>query len=64
MINHIYVLQDFREKNSDLVRHDIVLLLKNSSMAFVRELVGKQPFDVRGEGRGRTTKKYIITNCW
>ena len=33
--------QDFREKNSDLVRPEIVSTLKKSSMAFVRELMGK-----------------------
>ena len=33
-------LQDFREKNSDFIRQDIMLVLKNSSLSFVRELVG------------------------
>jgi hypothetical protein len=37
---------DFREKNMDLMRHDIVSVLKNSSMAFVRELVGNDPVAV------------------
>jgi myosin-9 len=41
-----YHIKDFLEKNSDLVRHDIVLLLKNSSLAFVRELVGYDPVAV------------------
>ncbi|ELU02859.1 hypothetical protein CAPTEDRAFT_226894 [Capitella teleta] len=41
-----YRIQDFREKNCDLVRQDIVVLLKNSSMAFVRELVGYDPVAV------------------
>ena len=35
-----YSIVDFREKNSDLMRHDIMVVLKNSSFAFVRELVG------------------------
>jgi len=30
----------------DLMRHDIVSVLKNSSMAFVRELVGNDPVAV------------------
>ena len=33
-------LQYFREKNSDFIRQDIMLVLKNSSLSFVRELVG------------------------
>lgn len=35
-----------REKNMDLMRQDIVSVLKNSSMAFVRELVGADPVAV------------------
>lgn len=35
-----------REKNLDLMRPDIVGVLKNSSMAFVRELVGADPVAV------------------
>lgn len=35
-----------REKNLDLMRQDIVGVLKNSSMAFVRELVGVDPVAV------------------
>ncbi|KAG1704388.1 Unconventional myosin-IXb [Nymphon striatum] len=37
---------DFREKNLDLMRTDIVSVLKNSSMSFVRELVGVDPVAV------------------
>jgi len=37
---------EFREKNMDLMRHDIVSVLKNSSLAFVRELVGIDPVAV------------------
>ncbi|GAB6028580.1 Unconventional myosin-IXAa, variant 2 [Chamberlinius hualienensis] len=38
-----YNVKDFREKNLDLMRQDIVSVLKNSHMAFVRELVGSDP---------------------
>lgn len=37
---------EMREKNMDLMRQDIVSVLKNSSMAFVRELVGADPVAV------------------
>jgi myosin-9 len=37
---------EMREKNLDLMRQDIVGVLKNSSMAFVRELVGADPVAV------------------
>ncbi|KAK2161935.1 hypothetical protein LSH36_107g02020 [Paralvinella palmiformis] len=51
IINHYagrvkYHIKDFREKNSDLMRNDVVLLLKNSNLAFVRELVGNDPVAV------------------
>lgn len=38
-----YQITDFREKNSDLMRPDIVGVLKSSSSTFVRELVGTDP---------------------
>lgn len=38
-----YQIRDFREKNMDLMRPDIVCLLKSSSSSFVRELVGLDP---------------------
>lgn len=38
-----YQIRDFREKNLDLMRPDIVCLLKGSSSSFVRELVGIDP---------------------
>lgn len=38
--------QDFRSKNTDLMRQDIVGVLKNSNQAFVRELVGIDPVAV------------------
>ncbi|XP_044259100.1 unconventional myosin-IXa-like [Tribolium madens] len=41
-----YQVTDMREKNLDLMRQDIVGVLKNSSMAFVRELVGADPVAV------------------
>nr|KAG5705933.1 hypothetical protein BaRGS_010823 [Batillaria attramentaria] len=41
-----YYVKDFREKNSDLVRQEIVGTLKKSSMAFVRELMGIDPVAV------------------
>uniref|UniRef100_T1JDE0 Unconventional myosin-IXb n=1 Tax=Strigamia maritima TaxID=126957 RepID=T1JDE0_STRMM len=51
IINHYagkvkYQIKDFREKNLDLMRPDIVSVLKNSNMAFVRELVGADPVAV------------------
>ncbi|XP_053672693.1 unconventional myosin-IXa-like [Anopheles nili] len=41
-----YQVAEMREKNLDLMRQDIVSVLKNSSMAFVRELVGADPVAV------------------
>ncbi|KAJ1522409.1 hypothetical protein ONE63_002697 [Megalurothrips usitatus] len=41
-----YQVSEMREKNLDLMRQDIVGVLKNSSMAFVRELVGADPVAV------------------
>ncbi|XP_059490432.1 unconventional myosin-IXa-like isoform X2 [Neocloeon triangulifer] len=41
-----YQVREFREKNLDLMRPDIVSVLKNSSLAFVRELVGADPVAV------------------
>ncbi len=38
-----YQIRDFREKNLDLMRPDIVSVLKVSQMAFVRELVCADP---------------------
>lgn len=42
----MYQASEMREKNLDLMRQDIVGVLKNSSMAFVRELVGADPVAV------------------
>ncbi|CAL1546779.1 unnamed protein product [Lymnaea stagnalis] len=41
-----YLVKDFREKNLDLVRSEIVDTLKKSSLAFVRELMGIDPVAV------------------
>ncbi|XP_053214006.1 unconventional myosin-IXb-like [Panonychus citri] len=41
-----YQIKDFREKNMDLMRPDIVCLLKSSTSAFVRELVGSDPLAI------------------
>ncbi|PKU28944.1 unconventional myosin-ixb isoform x1 [Limosa lapponica baueri] len=44
---HIFKLeQDFREKNMDYMRPDIVALLRSSDSAFVRELIGMDPIAV------------------
>lgn len=43
---HHQKVTEMREKNMDLMRQDIVSVLKNSSMAFVRELVGADPVAV------------------
>lgn len=40
------VLQDFREKNMDYMRPDIVALLRSSDSAYVRELIGMDPVAV------------------
>lgn len=42
----VFQVTEMREKNLDLMRQDIVSVLKNSSMAFVRELVGADPVAV------------------
>lgn len=38
--------QDFREKNMDYMRPDIVALLRGSDSAYVRELIGMDPVAV------------------
>lgn len=35
--------QDFREKNTDHMRPDIVALLRSSDRAYVRQLIGMDP---------------------
>ncbi len=39
--------QGFREKNRDLMRQDIVNVLKTSRMDLVRALIGQLPYAVR-----------------
>ncbi|XP_018913813.1 unconventional myosin-IXb isoform X2 [Bemisia tabaci] len=41
-----YQVAQMREKNLDFIRQDILSVLKNSNMAFVRELVGADPVAV------------------
>ncbi|ESP05442.1 hypothetical protein LOTGIDRAFT_102587 [Lottia gigantea] len=41
-----YQIKDFREKNSDHIRTEIVSVLKKSSLSFVRELMGIDPVAV------------------
>ncbi|KAI3421294.1 hypothetical protein GPALN_014914 [Globodera pallida] len=41
-----YQIVGFREKNKDLMRHDVMNVLKGSKSAFVRELVGEDPLAV------------------
>lgn len=41
-----YQISGFREKNKDLMRHDVMMVLKSSKSAFVRELVGNDPVAV------------------
>uniref|UniRef100_A0A915LS36 Myosin motor domain-containing protein n=1 Tax=Meloidogyne javanica TaxID=6303 RepID=A0A915LS36_MELJA len=41
-----YQIYGFREKNKDLMRHDVMNVLKGSKSAFVRELVGEDPVAV------------------
>uniref|UniRef100_A0A8C3R591 Myosin IXB n=1 Tax=Cyanoderma ruficeps TaxID=181631 RepID=A0A8C3R591_9PASS len=41
-----YQIKDFREKNMDYMRPDIVALLRSSDSAFVRELLGMEPVAV------------------
>ncbi|XP_051791055.1 unconventional myosin-IXb isoform X2 [Erpetoichthys calabaricus] len=38
-----YQIKDFREKNTDYMRPDIVALLRSSDRAYIRELVGMDP---------------------
>ncbi|CAJ0954851.1 unnamed protein product, partial [Mesorhabditis belari] len=41
-----YQTTGFREKNKDLMRHDVLITLKNSKYSLVRELVGSDPVAV------------------
>lgn len=42
----LFQVTEMREKNLDLMRQEIVGVLKNSNMAFVRELIGADPVAV------------------
>ncbi|CAB3980876.1 unconventional myosin-IXa-like [Paramuricea clavata] len=41
-----YEIKDFRVKNKDLMRPEIVSILKNSQMRFIRELLGADPMAI------------------
>ncbi|KAG7456757.1 hypothetical protein MATL_G00239240 [Megalops atlanticus] len=41
-----YQIKDFRAKNTDHMRHDIVALLRSSERAFIRQLIGVDPVAV------------------
>uniref|UniRef100_H2ZZH1 Myosin IXB n=1 Tax=Latimeria chalumnae TaxID=7897 RepID=H2ZZH1_LATCH len=41
-----YQIKDFREKNMDYMRPDIVALLRSSDSAYIRELIGMDPVAV------------------
>ncbi|XP_077988957.1 unconventional myosin-IXb-like isoform X2 [Glandiceps talaboti] len=41
-----YQAREFRDKNNDMMRPDVVVVLKNSNMTFVRELIGADPVAV------------------
>ncbi|XP_032004750.2 unconventional myosin-IXb-like, partial [Hylobates moloch] len=41
-----YQIKDFREKNMDYMRPDIVALLRGSDSSYVRELIGMDPVAV------------------
>lgn len=41
-----YQIKDFRAKNRDLMRSDIVMAFKNSRMLFMRELMGGDPIAI------------------
>ena len=41
---YMYVQQGFREKNRDLLRQDVVDVLKTSKMDLVRALIGLPPY--------------------
>nr|XP_033813082.1 unconventional myosin-IXb isoform X3 [Geotrypetes seraphini] len=41
-----YQIKDFREKNTDYMRPDIVALLRSSDRAYIRELIGMDPVAV------------------
>uniref|UniRef100_A0A914PHG0 Myosin motor domain-containing protein n=1 Tax=Panagrolaimus davidi TaxID=227884 RepID=A0A914PHG0_9BILA len=54
-----YQIAGFREKNKDLMRHDVMMVLKNSKSAFVRELVGDDPIAIYRWNLVRNTFKAV-----
>ncbi|XP_076149808.1 unconventional myosin-IXb isoform X1 [Alosa pseudoharengus] len=50
-----YQIQDFREKNTDHMRPDIVALLRSSERSFLRQLIGADPVAVFRWGILRAT---------
>uniref|UniRef100_A0A1I8BZ14 Myosin motor domain-containing protein n=1 Tax=Meloidogyne hapla TaxID=6305 RepID=A0A1I8BZ14_MELHA len=55
-----YQISGFREKNKDLMRHDVMNVLKGSKSAFVRELVGEDPVAVFRWSLLRTTVRAMF----
>ncbi|XP_046882732.1 unconventional myosin-IXb isoform X5 [Hypomesus transpacificus] len=56
-----YQIKDFREKNTDHMRPDIVSLLRSSKRAFVRQLIGSNPAAVFRWGILRATIRILAT---
>ncbi|KAL0966531.1 hypothetical protein UPYG_G00296380 [Umbra pygmaea] len=54
-----YQIQDFRKKNTDHMRPDIVALLRSSELAFMRQLIGSDPVAVFRWGILRATIRII-----
>ncbi|XP_062336638.1 unconventional myosin-IXb isoform X2 [Osmerus eperlanus] len=54
-----YQIKDFREKNTDHMRPDIVSLLRSSERAFVRQLIGSNPVAVFRWGILRATIRIL-----
>ncbi|XP_041698389.2 unconventional myosin-IXb isoform X2 [Coregonus clupeaformis] len=54
-----YQIKDFREKNTDHVRPEIVSLLRSSQRAFMRQLMGSDPVAVFRWGILRSTIRII-----
>ncbi|XP_056334608.1 unconventional myosin-IXb isoform X3 [Danio aesculapii] len=50
-----YQIKDFREKNTDLMRPDIVALLRSSECSYLRQLIGANPVAVFRWGILRAT---------
>lgn len=61
--------QDFREKNTDHMRPDIVALLRSSDRAYVRQLIGMDPVAMFRWGILRATIRGMAAfneagRCW